>query len=552
MNWLKQGQKNTPETMQIINLQITADPKEVDGKYNKFPPELENIMHDLLIEAKKGSYKTSEKLAALIEKYPYVPVLYNLLGAAYMKQGKTDNAKALMDKCFDLFPDYLFARMTKAKNYAFDEDFEKAKEMLGGMQLNGSTGLYPNRKTFHVSEVTNFYQCCALILINEGKIEAAESHLDLLDTIGEKFDKQDLTDDLRMRILAQRTKTTKGKMGKQKVQEVESTDKPWVKNSLTPPPFHHTEIQWLYENGLDISEEKIQTLLSLPRQTLIEDLKKVIDDSCARFDDFESQDWNEKTHNFMMHALWLLAELPAEEALPHALNVLRQDLGWLDYWFSDALTENLHSVFYHLGQNRLDVLKDFIKEPDNYWTARGLISNVVSLIAVYQPQRRQEVLDWYTDVLQFFIDNKDDKRVSDYILNGSLAEEILDFKGEELFPLLKKMFDANIVDQVLTGDWEDLMAEFEEFKSDPYLKNIETRAEAYADMVNWGKPIAPPVNKKIKSTPKFPKPKHQAYQQTYGYTPTSTADSLKNIKSTPRNSPCPCGSGKKYKNCHGK
>ena len=114
------------------------------------------------------------------------------------------------------------------------------------------------------------------------------------------------------------------------------------------------------------------------------------------------------------------------------------------------------------------------------------------------------------------------------------------------------MFDANIVDQVLTGDWEDLMAEFEEFKSDPYLKNIETRAEAYADMVNWGKPIATPVNKKIENTPKFSKPKHQAYQQTYGYTPTSTADSLKNIKSTPRNSPCPCGSGKKYKNCHGK
>lgn len=471
---------------------------------------------------------------------------------AYLKQGKIDKAKALTDKCFELFPDYLFARLTKAKNYIIDKDYEKAIEMLGGMHINGSTGLYPNRKTFHVSEVTNFYQCCALILINEGKIEAAESHLDLLDTIGEKFDKKDLTNDLRMRILAHRAKTTKEKMDKQKMQEVKSTDKPWVKNSLTPPEFHHAEIQWLYEEALDISEKKVQTLLALPRQTLIEDLKKVIDDSCARFDDFETEDWDEKTHNFMMHALWLLAELQAEEALSHALNVLRQDDDWLEYWFSDALTENLHSVFYHLGQNRLDILKDFIKEPNNHWTARAIASSVASLVVYNQPQRRQEVLDWYTDVCQFFLDNKDHKGGSDFILNGSLVSDISDFKGEELFPLLKKMYDANIVDEAISGDWEETMDFYKKHKHQPDIRNIETRTEAYADMVNWGKPIAAPVKKNMESMPRFLKPKQHTYQQTYGYTPTSTADSLKNIKSTPRNSPCPCGSGKKYKNCHGK
>jgi tetratricopeptide (TPR) repeat protein len=560
MDSVKNMGVDNPEVFEIINFKISNDPKDTDGKYNNHPAEINNIIVDLYQQALKGSHKVSDKLVKLIEKYPRVAVLYNYLGISYQKQGKMEKSSAVMKKCFSLFPDYLFARLAMAKEYMIQKDFEKADTMLGHKNLQG---LYPERKVFHISEVINFYQCCAHVLITEGKFEAAESYIKGLNDIGINFNKGDLTNDLKSKI--ERQMDIKRREEELKILyqnqnenfdiedegfdeedeeffEVESTPKPWVENSTIPPLFHHLEIQWLYEEGLDIPLEKIKTLLSLPRQTLVEDLKKVIDDSCARYHLYKEEDWNEKKHNFMFHALWLLAELQAEEALPHALNVLRQDMDWLDFWFSDAVTENLYSAFYHLGQNRLDVLKDFIEEPNNYWTARAIMGDVVSLVATRQPQRRQEVLDWYTDVCQFFLDNKAHVGVSDYLLNGDLAEDILSFRGEELFPLLKKLFDAEIMDLMMTGDWDEMMEDYKNPETESELRELQTREEVYKDTADWGKP------KKYN----YAKPAQKTYQPSYGYTPTSTADSLKNIKSTPRNAPCPCKSGKKYKNCHGK
>jgi Protein of unknown function (DUF1186)/SEC-C motif len=487
----------------------------------------------------------------LIEKYPRVPILYNYLGVSYQAQGKADKSMAVTNKCYELFPDYLFAIMAKAKDAAFKGNFQKAYALLSGMNLKD---LYPKRTLFFTGEVINFNSCCADILIEEGKFEEAETFLKLVDELGEKTGKKGLTDKQRQTIMFKKRLKFEAERRQQREEEeakyndddyeyleVVATRKFWVETSDSPPQFYHPQIQWLYEEGYDIPQDKVTAILNLPRQTLIEDLKKVIDDSCARFDYFYETDWAENSHNFMLHALWFLAELKAEEALSHALHILRQDADWLEYWFSDALTENLHSAFYPMGQNRLDVLKDFIKEPNNATYARNIATKVASLIVHYQPQRRQEVLDWYTDVCQFFLSVKNDETISDYGLNGCIASDIIDIKGEELFPLLKTMFDEDIVDEMVMGDWDETMKFYDKYRGELNLQLIETRTEVYADMAKWGESSLP-----------SPKPQTQSYHQTYGYTPQSTADSLKNIKNTPRNSPCPCGSGRKYKNCHGK
>ncbi|MHB1686729.1 MAG: hypothetical protein ACYCVH_05060 [Ignavibacteriaceae bacterium] len=86
------------------------------------------------------------------------------------------------------------------------------------------------------------------------------------------------------------------------------------------PQFNHKQIEMLYRNGFEIDHFIIKEILLLPRETLIIDLENVIMDGICRFEYFEDKaikdGWNEEEFNFLVHALYLLAELRAEESLP--------------------------------------------------------------------------------------------------------------------------------------------------------------------------------------------------------------------------------------------
>ena len=52
-----------------------------------------------------------------------------------------------------------------------------------------------------------------------------------------------------------------------------------------------------------------------------------------------------------------------EHCLDIVLEVLRQDLDFYDFYFGYLYETMLSAITYQLGQNQLDVLMDFMKEP---------------------------------------------------------------------------------------------------------------------------------------------------------------------------------------------
>jgi hypothetical protein len=42
------------------------------------------------------------------------------------------------------------------------------------------------------------------------------------------------------------------------------------------PEFENDEIKWLYENGLRIDDEKLKVILNLPYDSLVSDLKLIL------------------------------------------------------------------------------------------------------------------------------------------------------------------------------------------------------------------------------------------------------------------------------------
>jgi len=91
------------------------------------------------------------------------------------------------------------------------------------------------------------------------------------------------------------------------------------------PAFINPILEEIYRYDLRIDHELVRQILTLPRESLLSDLTKVIYDSMARFVWFQNEtEWNESTRNFILHAIFLLCELKAEERLWVLLDILRQ------------------------------------------------------------------------------------------------------------------------------------------------------------------------------------------------------------------------------------
>ena len=103
---------------------------------------------------------------------------------------------------------------------------------------------------------------------------------------------------------------------------------------------------------------------------------------------------------------FLLGELEAEECLPTALNILRLDKDILDFWYGDILTEFFYEPFYKIANNKIDDLKYFILEPGNDPYARSVISDVLAQIALHEPARRSEVIEWFREVIDKLLKSK--------------------------------------------------------------------------------------------------------------------------------------------------
>ena len=354
------------------------------------------------------------------------------------------------------------------------------------------------------------------------------------------------------------------------------------------PVFTNPEIEALYAYGWDFPEAKIREIVALPRQTVIADLEKVIDDSILRFDNFQDIEWDESKYNFLANAIWLLCELKSEESLPKLLEVLRQDNDALDFWFSDMVHEMLPMNVWYLGINQIDKLFSFLREPQDDWSPRAVVSTALMHIALYNEEKKPEIIEQYKLLFEFYIKHKDNPKITDYEVIGGVITDVFYLNIPELMPSIKYLYDENLVALGIAGTWESYEKDFYDTKTEktPTFKQ-QSMAEFYAEILEittehekkqeeWREEHAKRQAKENEAYAKrqaiedenrakqeakqaeYPKPqssfagvKHTPSPSSHG-SPTMDFKKLMQNRDTPRNAPCPCGSGRKYKNCHGK
>ena len=516
-----------------INYNITTDPNLLD-KQNGITPELSRKLEWFHKLALKGKRSSVQKLLDAIERYPNNPQLKNYLSVLYGQLNDTKKMHETNRWVIAEHPDYLFGKLNLASEYYFNQEYDKMPEVLGtNMEIQS---LYPDRDTFHINEVISFYKCATLYYSAIGDLDQAEVRLNLMQELAPDSEETEMA---WKRFYTASLKASQARYEEEQKTRISVTTSPQkIYPTQEAPAFHHEEIEWLYTHGLHIGEEKLNKILSLPKDTLINDLEMVLLDSIARYGYFiksiEENGWDEEEMNFVIHAIYLLGELQATDSLDVILDVLSQSDAYFELFLGDFLTSAIWEPIYKIAVNNLEACKEFMYTPGLDTYARTTITDVLEQLALHHPERRDEVLTWFREVIQFFLDSSLEDNVIDSDVIALLICNVIDIDGAELVPEIKQLFDRGLVSQGICGDWQEVIEAFEQPCPRDKRNEILPMADRYDIITNtWA-----------------------GYREELGSPPEDFFDfqhsSQMPIIAEPkigRNEPCPCGSGKKYKKC---
>lgn len=220
----------------------------------------------------------------------------------------------------------------------------------------------------------------------------------------------------------------------------------------------NTEVEALYNKNLYYSfpRRAIKQLLALSRETLIEDLNQIILYELGKSCDTITDEMRDKYANTITHVLFLLGEIKATESLQTVLEIFRQNDESFNFHFANTHATTVRPTLYHIARNQIDVLLAYMKEPGLYSYARGFITPAVAAIAVNEPERREEIIDWFRQLLRFLIVNVADSSVYDASLAGTIVADLLDINATELLPEIKELYDTKQVDFVCCGKYPEV------------------------------------------------------------------------------------------------
>ncbi len=521
----------------LFNYKVTDDFSFLE-KDHGVTPKLKKLLTSLHDEVTEYPKKSIKKLSKLIKEYPKNPQLKNYLSVAYSILGNNQKVLEIAQRIQTEHPNYLYGKLSLAAIYFQNGEFEKIPEILGkSIEIQA---LFPERNLFHIDEVIGFNYLAIKYFITIDNLEAAKSRLTIMEDIYP--DNPETEEAAKIIMYANLKKSLQAWKDKDESKIKVIPPLNILPDQITEPPaFTNPVINKLYENNFRISQDLIHEILALPRKSLIADLELILNDLLVRYDFFRDEvdefGWDENQMNFSLHALFLLGELKAENSLPKVMEIFRQDYDFLEFWFSDHITETLWEPIYYLGNNQIEELKQFIQEPGLDTYAKSLVSSAISQIPFHQPQRRYEVISWYKEIFKFFINTKIEENIIDSDFISFLVSDVIEFNATSLTTEIKKLFNLGYVSVGITGDFKTVLKDLEIHSERNYKKELVNIYDRYHIITNtW-------AGYQEENTNNDYDIKYDDYEDLPAILPVHKEQKIG------RNDPCPCGSGKKYKRC---
>jgi len=515
------------ERYKHFNYKITDDPEYMNDIFG-ITPELAGKMSSIYFQAQKGGKKVTEKLIHLVEKYPHVPQLKNFLSVAYLNSGNIEKSREINHWILKEHPDYLFGKINLGLEYYALKEYEKIPEVIGN--ATDLQDLYPERNCFHISEVMGYNKLAILYFCAIGNLPAAESRYEIIEKLAPDHP---VAKEVLPYLMIARLEASLKRMEEEARTKISVKTNPYNKKlkNETKPEFTHKEVHWLYENDFRIDTEKLKAILDLPHESLVSDLKVVLKDAIHRYEFFinmaDNGECSDNLLSFPIHAIYILGELKAEEALNDVLETFMQGEEFIEFWYHDFMTDHFWQTLFHIAGKQLEALKHFIMLPGIWRHARTEISTCVQQIAFHQPERKEEVIQWFREVFRLIAQASLKDNIIDSDFLGYAIWNAIEIRDPELIPEMKKLFDLGYVSTGICGDFEEIEQDIHEPARDCDKKNLLNIYENYEQAISTSSDYKVDEDDFIfeKKVP------------------------FRAEVKTGRNDPCPCGSGKKFKKC---
>lgn len=224
-------------------------------------------------------------------------------------------------------------------------------------------------------------------------------------------------------------------------------ENPWVGEELCKP-----------ENALGLKSQLVKRILALPAESLRRDLEHLILYHIGQTCDEISEDYDpgDRFNGVISTSLILLAEVGnGESSLDVVLEVMRQSPDFSEYHIYDAGDDLFIPTICKLGQEHLDKLLAYAKEPGLYGYLQCHVWAAVRVMAFYNPNLRQPVVEWFRELLSYYTNYCQSHDV-DCELMGLLVSEVTDLHAPELLPEVKALFDAGVVHEGTSGDYKSV------------------------------------------------------------------------------------------------
>ncbi|HEX2091172.1 MAG TPA: DUF1186 domain-containing protein [Longimicrobiaceae bacterium] len=147
-----------------------------------------------------------------------------------------------------------------------------------------------------------------------------------------------------------------------------------------------------------------------------------------------------------LHAWRALGQLRAEAAIEPLLDFLDglEDEDWA--------FDELPTVFGMIGPAALPALVRYLADPEHgLWNRVAAIRGLEEIAKAHE-EAREEVVAALTKQLEKWYRH-------DEVLNASLIDVLVELRAVEAAPLMEQAFEADRVDIMLRGDWEDVQVD---------------------------------------------------------------------------------------------
>ncbi|OEK09414.1 hypothetical protein A8C32_11900 [Flavivirga aquatica] len=511
--------------LKIEAIKVSYDSSLLD-KQNHITPYVSQLIEKLYYDIPKGKESTLKKLIKYTNQFPKVPIFKNYLMTYYSLKDNTKKADEVNKWIIKEHPEYLYAKINYANNLLNENDIDKMLGLIGESLLLHE--LYPERDAFLVDEIISYYVLTIryLYLINDEK--EANSRLDILKNIDEDHHKLEQAEYFKQDYFFRKLTLTHQEENSITVQV---KDRRQHLQTTTPPDFYYPkQINYLYTNSLEsISKNQLDELLNLDHTKLVDDLIKTLYDSIHRHDYFTMNFESNNQDYFPIHATNILLFLKNDKAIDAILEILRQDDYYIDFWFGDTLSDSVFHLLYYIGKNNKDKLIAFIKEEHISSYNKSIVAEAFMKISVFDDTlSRKEILNSLDDILNFLIENKNNTGIFDTDLNAFFIGNLIDYNAVELLSKIKSMFDMEIVNTSICGDYSDFETEMshDNHEINP-IDDCDTIEKIY-DLFTYN---------------------HNDFNDDLLEDYYKTTEPVITEAKIGRNDPCHCGSGKKYKKC---